>query len=59
MKKPKYHITGINRLTRQREAVTPPCSSGTADAILAREKEKPSRKRIFTYLRKETCPPNG
>lgn len=53
----RYIITGIGRLTREREAITVPCSLEKCKSILAREKKKPSRKRDYLYLRMEICPP--
>lgn len=54
---PKYHITAINPLTRQREAVTLPCSKAKADKMLAKEKKKPPRKRAWKYPKVEIYPP--
>lgn len=53
----KFIITGISRLTRERETITVPCSSEKCSKILEREKKKPSRKRDYLYLRMEICPP--
>lgn len=54
---PKYHITAINRLTRIRESVTPPCSKEKALRIIQREKNTSSRKRSWIYPKMESCPP--
>lgn len=55
----RYQITGINRLTHQRETVTVPCSKANAVAILQREKRKSSAKRDYIYLKLEVCPPQA
>lgn len=44
-----YVVTAINRLTRTREPVTPPCSMENAERILQREKSTPPRKRSYIY----------
>lgn len=47
----QYSIVGRNRLTRQREVITVPCSLPNAVAILKREKAKPPRKRDFIHMK--------
>ena len=49
----KYRITGINRLTGQREPVTPCISEDSAVRILERERKKAARERVYIRLRKE------
>lgn len=53
----RYQITGINKLTREREVVTVPCSKSMAEAILQREKRKSSRRRDYIHLKMQVCPP--
>lgn len=57
MKEPRYCITAINRMTRQRESVTPPCTKETAEKILRREKAKPHIKRCYIYPHMEAVRP--
>lgn len=47
----QYCIVGKNRLTRERQILTVPCSLANAVAILKREKAKPPKKRDFTHLK--------
>ena len=54
----KYCITGKNRITRQREVITIPCSLQNAVDILAREKKKPAKKRSYLDLRIAVYPPS-
>ena len=49
--KRQWCVTGINRLTRQREAVTPPCSRENAEKVYLRNAGKPARKRSYIYLK--------
>lgn len=57
----RWCVTGINRLTGEREAVTLPCQEEQARQIFEREKSKRARKRAYIYLkleksyRKEKC----
>jgi hypothetical protein len=53
----QYCITGINKLTREREVVTVPCSLPTAIDILKREKGKPSHRQSYLKLKIESYPP--
>ena len=54
---PKYHVTAVNPLTRQREPVSLPCSRKNAEKMLAKMKKQSPRKRIWKYPRLEVCPP--
>lgn len=49
----RYCITGVSKLTRQREVISVPCSKVNASAILTREKRKAARRRAYIYLRLE------
>ena len=55
----RYCITGINRMTRQRDILTPPCSMEKAVKIMNRELCKPASKREYLYLRREAYPPSA
>ncbi len=57
MKEPRYCITAINRMTRQRESVTRPYAKATAEKMLRREKAKPPAKRSWIYPRMEAVEP--
>ena len=57
MKEPMYHVTAINRLTRERESVTSPCSKDKAIKILKREKKKAADRRSWIYPKLETFVP--
>lgn len=52
----QYYITGKNKLTRQRDVITVPCSLANAKAILQREKAKPAHKRSYTNLKLSVYP---
>lgn len=45
----RYCVTAVNRLTGQREIITPPCSLENANAICYRMKETKAKKRSYTY----------
>lgn len=49
----RWCVTGVNRLTRQREAITIECSHETASRIYEREARKPAHKRSYTNLKLE------
>lgn len=49
----QYCVTGVSKLSDQREILTPPCSRQNALHILNREKAKPLRDRDYTLLRME------
>ena len=51
-----YIVTGISRLTGQRESITIPCFRWTAQSICEREMQKPARKRDYLRLRVEILP---
>ena len=55
----RYQITGINKLTREREVVCVPCSTANAEMIFQREKMKSPRRRDYVYLKLEVCPPHS
>jgi hypothetical protein len=57
MKEPRFCITAINRMTRQRESVTRPYTKETAEKMLRREKDKPPAKRSWIYPRMEAVEP--
>lgn len=57
MKQPIYHVTAVNRLTRQREAVTLPCSKDKATKILKREQKKAPGRRSWIYPKVEEFVP--
>lgn len=57
MRQPKFCITAINRLTRQREPVTRSLTRQMADSMLAKEKAKPPAKRTWIYPKVEYYPP--
>ena len=48
-----YVITGISRLTGEREACSIPIHKSTARLLLQRWKSKPAHKRDYLYLRVE------
>ena len=52
----RYCIVGKNRLTRQSEVITVPCSLANATAILKREKAKPAHKRAHINLKLAVYP---
>ncbi len=54
-----YIVTGISRLTGQRESITIPCFHWTAQSICEREMQKPARKRGYLRLRVEEILPEG
>lgn len=56
-KPPKYHVTAINPLTRQREPVSLPCSQAKAEKMLAKMKKQSPRKRTWKYPKLEVYPP--
>lgn len=47
----QYCITGISKLTKEREVITIPCSLPNAVEILKREKAKPPKKRSYINLK--------
>ena len=47
----QYCIVGKNRLTREQQIITVPCSLANAVAILKREKSKPPKKREYINLK--------
>lgn len=49
----RWLVTGISRLTREREAITLPCQRDIAQNIYDRERKKPANKRVYTYLKLE------
>ena len=49
----RWTVTGINRLTREREAITLPCQRDIAQNIYDRERKKPAHKRVYTHLKLE------
>lgn len=51
--RPLYVVTGISRLTGQRERITPPCFHATASTIRDREMRRPARKRVYLRLKIE------
>ena len=51
--RPLYVVTGVSRLTGQRERITPPCFHATASAICDREMRRPARKRVYLRLKIE------
>ena len=46
---PCYCVTAINRLTRQREVVTPPLSYAKAEAVLRSTLASPCYRRSYIY----------
>lgn len=48
-----YVVTGINRLTGEREQLTPPCREQTAQAACRRYQQSPRRHRPWKYVRVE------
>lgn len=52
----RYCVTAINRLTGEREILTPPCSSENADNILLRLSNVKSKNRPYTHPRKAEYP---
>lgn len=53
-----YVVTGISRLTGEREACSIPVHKVTADSCLHSWKQKPARKRDYLYLRVEPYSPS-
>ena len=49
----RWLVTGISRLTREREAITLPCQRDIAQNIYDRERKKPANKRVYTHLKLE------
>lgn len=49
----RWLVTGISRLTREREAITLPCKRDIAQNIYNRERKKPANKRVYTHLKLE------
>ena len=47
--KAKWCVTAINRLTRQREAVTLPCAKDTASSMRAQLLRSRPGKRVYIY----------
>lgn len=52
----QYCITGVNRLTRERQVITTPCSLSNAISILKREKAKSPKKREWIRLKINVYP---
>ena len=52
----RYVITGINRLTREREDISRPFDAAKAEKIFDEERRKPSRRRTFIYLKLREYP---
>lgn len=55
---PHYHVTAVNPLTGQREAITPSCSKETAEKILLKMKRLPGYKRTYKRPKVEMCQPH-
>ena len=55
----RWTVTGINRLTREREAITLPCQRDIAQNIYDRERKKPAHKRVYTHLKLECARGGG
>lgn len=49
----QFCVTGVSKLSGEREVLTPPCSRSNALKILNREKAKRLRDRDYTLLRME------
>ena len=56
--RPLYVVTGVSRLTGQRERITPPCFHATASTIRDREMRRPARKRVYLRLKIEAVSNN-
>ena len=52
----QYCITGINKLTRERDVVSNPCTLANATAILNREKAKAPSRREYIHLKIQVYP---
>jgi hypothetical protein len=59
MKRNLYVVTGVSRLTGQREVLTPPCFYATAKEIRDGEMRKPARKRVYLRLEIDAAPLGG
>ena len=55
----RWLVTGISRLTREREAITLPCQRDIAQNIYDRERKKPANKRVYTHLKLERARGGG
>lgn len=55
----RWLVTGISRLTREREAITLPCQRDIAQNIFDRERKKPANKRVYTHLKLERAQGGG
>jgi hypothetical protein len=53
----QYCITGINKLTNERDVITVPCSLPTVLGILKREKAKAPHRQAYKNLKIEFYPP--
>lgn len=53
----RYVVTGISRLTGEREACSIPVHRSTAEKLLRRWKQEPASKRDFLRLRMEPYTP--
>ena len=52
IRKPKvWCVTGVSRLTGERQAVTGACPKDIAQELCEKEKKIPSKKRVYTRLR--------
>lgn len=49
----RWTVTGVNRLTGERESITLPCRKETAEAIYNREITKRANKRSYIRLKLE------
>ena len=56
MNKRRFVITGINRLTKEREDISRPMPVLMAEKAFLKAKEKPSRNRPYIYLRMQEYP---
>ena len=55
----RWTVTGINRLTQERESITMPCQKEQAQAILDRETAKRASKRSYIRLKLERARGGG
>lgn len=55
MTEPKYCVTAINRITRQRENISRPYAKATAQKMLSKLMANAPGKRAWIYPRVDVC----
>ena len=55
----KYVITGVSRLSGEREAISGPCAKWKAQQLCLRHSSIPSKRRVYTRLKVEPAVREG